>query len=144
MKDMPQIELSVNKFEDRSDYLGLIQSEPEPYQFFNLEKVTNDLESRLSKYFREKKTNFPFTFVLSDIEKTYEREVYSFMAALGDFGGFNDGVILIPAILMSIYTQKLFLQELFGQLRMKSESNPASREKMLKKCSLNQTSFELA
>ena len=141
---MPQIELSVNKFEDRNDYLGLIQFEPEPQQFFNIEKLTYGLETRARKYFKTDQTNYPTMFVLSDIEKTYEREVYSFMAALGDFGGFNDGVILIPAILMSIYSRKMFLQELFGQLRMKSESNPASREKMLKKCSLNQTSFELA
>ena len=58
----------------------------------------------MEKFFENKETNWPTAFILSDIEKNYEREVYSFMAALGDFGGFNDGVILIPAILMSIYS----------------------------------------
>ena len=65
------------------------------------------------------------------------------MAALGDFGGFNDGVILIPAILMSIYSQKMYLQELFSQLRIKNESNTASREKMREKCSIKQSHFAL-
>ena len=65
------------------------------------------------------------------------------MAALGDFGGFNDGVILIPAILMSIYSQKMFSQELFGEIPVKSESNTACREKMREKCSTNLSPFEL-
>ena len=69
-------------------------------------------------------------FSLSDIETVYEREVYSFMAALGDFGGFNDGIILIPAIIMSIYSQKMFLQELFGLLPVKNQSNLKSRDQM--------------
>ena len=43
-------------------------------------------------------------FSLSENKMVYEREVFSFMAALGDFGGFNDGIILIPAIIMSIYS----------------------------------------
>ena len=45
------------------------------------------------------------------------------MAALGDFGGFNDGVLLIPAILMSIYSKKMFSQELFTELPVESEPN---------------------
>ena len=62
----------------------------------------------------------PALISLADIEKTYEREVYSFMAALGDFGGFNDGILLFPAILMSMYSQKMFLKELFALLPVKS------------------------
>ena len=42
----------------------------------------------------------PVVFSLSDVEKTYEREVYTFMELLADFGGFNDGIVLIPAIVM--------------------------------------------
>ena len=61
-------------------------------------------------------------FYLSDLEKTYERQVYSFMALLGDFGGFNDGIALIPAILMSIYSQKMFKRELFSFLPVKKQS----------------------
>ena len=57
---------------------------------------------------------------LADIQKTYEREVYSFIAALGDFGGFNDGIVLIPAILMSFYSYKMFLKEIFALLPVKT------------------------
>ena len=51
----------------------------------------------------------PIVFYLSDLQKTYEREVYTFMEALSDFGGFNDGVIIIPAIFMHIYSYRMYL-----------------------------------
>ena len=40
---------------------------------------------------------------LADKVRTSERESYIFMALLGDFGGFNDGIILLPAFLMTLY-----------------------------------------
>ena len=62
-----------------------------------------DEANRISNLFIDELEN-PVLISLSDIERTYEREVYSFMAALGDFGGFNDGIVLIPAIFMSFYS----------------------------------------
>ena len=47
---------------------------------------------------------------LADIERKSERQVYQIMALLGDFGGFNDGVLLLPALLMSLYNSKMFYQ----------------------------------
>ena len=40
---------------------------------------------------------------LADKVRTSERESYTFMALLSDFGGFNDGIVLLPAILMTLY-----------------------------------------
>ena len=45
---------------------------------------------------------------LADVLRTSERDSYTFMALLGDFGGFNDGISLIPAIIMTLYNQRLF------------------------------------
>ena len=47
-------------------------------------------------------------FRLDEVKRSYEREVYSFMTLLSDFGGFNDGVILLPAILMTMYNAKMY------------------------------------
>ena len=63
------------------------------------------------------------TIDLSDIEITYEREVYAVIVALSDFGGFNDGVVLLPAVLISIYSQKMYLKSLFTRLPIKRSSN---------------------
>ena len=40
---------------------------------------------------------------LSDLLRTSERESYTFFEMLSDFGGFNDGISLLPAILMTFY-----------------------------------------
>ena len=76
------------------------------------------------------------TIELSDIEITYEREVYAMIVGLSDFGGFNDGIILLPAILISIYSQKMYLKSLFTRLPIKRTSNSKenSNEKMKEKC----------
>ena len=41
--------------------------------------------------------------VLADLLRTSERESYTFIELLSDFGGFNDGISLLPAILMTFY-----------------------------------------
>ena len=82
-------------------------------------------------------------FVLSDIKKTFEREVYSFMALLGDFGGFNDGIVFIPAILMSIYSNKMYLMSLFALLPVKRIGNSKIRDEMNDRCSDDQPAFQL-
>ena len=52
------------------------------------------------------------------------------MEALGDFGGFNDGVIIIPAIFMQIYSAKMYLQALFSLLPIKLITISGGRKKM--------------
>ena len=89
----------------------MIQNEPEPVSFFNIEYKGISYSSYYEDVLSLKYTT---TFMLSDVSKTYEREVYSFMEALGDFGGFNDGIVLFPAIFMSIYAEKMFHQNLFS------------------------------
>ena len=56
------------------------------------------------------------------------------MSWLADFGGFNDGVVFLPAILMSIYTNKMFNRALFSLLPVKKKSSSASRDAMAEKC----------
>ena len=66
------------------------------------------------------------------------------MEVLGDFGGFNDGIMLFPAILMSIYSNKMFLQSLFSLLPVKRKKTPIGRDMMNEKCNADQSSFSLA
>ena len=66
------------------------------------------------------------------------------MELLGDFGGFNDGIVIIPAIFMQIYSQKMYLQSLFGLLPVKRRKNSDSRDKLKEKCSQGQSPFSLA
>ena len=46
--------------------------------------------------------------VLSDWVRSNERETYTFLALLSDMGGFNDGISLLPTILMTMYNTRMF------------------------------------
>ena len=63
---------------------------------------------------------------------------------LADFGGFNDGVIFIPAVLMNIYSNKMFLQKLFSLLPVKRKKSSLGRDAMTEKCDSNLSSFTLS
>ena len=53
------------------------------------------------------------------------------MAALGDFGGFNDGIVLIPLVFMQIYSRKMYLQHLFTILPIKRGSHKSKMRKSI-------------
>ena len=66
------------------------------------------------------------------------------MELLGDFGGFNDGVVIIPAIFMQIYSSKMYLQSLFALLPIKQSKISGNRKKMKDKLDQEDSSpFEL-
>ena len=137
-----RIDLSENILIDRSNYFGLIHTEPEAQTFFSVESLIIYGTERFRNR-QEKALGEPIVFTLSDISKTYEREVYTFMEVLGDFGGFNDGIMLFPAIFMSIYSNKMFLQNLFRLLPVKKRTSSSSGAMMRKSFSSNQSPIQL-
>ena len=136
--------MSQNKLIDRNDSFGLIHSEPEPKTFFSVEQSSKDYDDNWAVNGLGDILTSAVVFYLADKSKTYEREVYTFMEMLGDFGGFNDGIMLFPAILMSIYSNKMFLQSLFSKLPVKSKKTSIGRDTMDEKCNGDQSSFSLA
>ena len=65
------------------------------------------------------------------------------MEALSDFGGFNDGVLIIPAIFMQIYSSRMYLQSLFALLPVKQTKISGDRKKMKDKLDQDSSPFEL-
>ena len=47
-------------------------------------------------------------FKLADTRYKYERAPYTFFVLLGDFGGFQGAIIMLPGYLMSLYTSRMF------------------------------------
>ena len=47
-------------------------------------------------------------FTLADTRYKYERAPYTFFILLGDFGGFQGAIIILPGYLMSLYTSRMF------------------------------------
>ena len=82
-----QLSLSPNEFTNKDDYLGFLHNEPDPFQFLSedkFEKIT---------YKASDETKYAFLIVLSKRLNTYERQVYSIFALVGDFGGFNGAIL---------------------------------------------------
>ena len=45
---------------------------------------------------------------LSANKYIYERSVYTFFALLGDVGGFNGAIIILPTFVMAIYSERMY------------------------------------
>ena len=45
---------------------------------------------------------------LSDTKHEYERQVYTVFALIGDIGGFNGAIIMLPTFLMTRYSQCMY------------------------------------
>lgn len=45
---------------------------------------------------------------MSDKVNRLERQVYTFMTFIGDVGGFNGAIIIVPSFFLSIYAGRMF------------------------------------
>lgn len=45
---------------------------------------------------------------LSDTKYESERQVYTFFTMIGDIGGFNSAIIILPAFLMTQYSDRMY------------------------------------
>ena len=61
--------------------------------------------------------------VLSDKFWNIERQRYSMMNVLGDFGGFNDGLVIFPSALMGIYSSYFFTRMVAKEVPVKKRRN---------------------
>ena len=43
---------------------------------------------------------------------------------LSDFGGFNDGLLLLPAVLMAFYAQRMFYADAYTTMPVKRKKRP--------------------
>lgn len=55
---------------------------------------------------------------LSDVRYEHERARYTFLEALSDFGGFNDGVLLLASGLTSSYAALMFSSSFSSKFQM--------------------------
>ena len=59
-------------------------------------------------------------FYLSTNKVVQERQAYTFMELLGDFGGFNDALFFIIGALMSLYSSRMYLASIATELPLPS------------------------
>ena len=88
-------ELGANLFEDFRDKIGFLRTDPVEHDFFQIEK---EIVDKISPY---KRTETRVKIVLSDLLRSQERQVYTFITLMGDVGGFNEAVLIFPTIIMA-------------------------------------------
>ena len=49
---------------------------------------------------------------LSEVKNIKERQAYTILSLLGDFGGFNDAIFSVFGLIMSFYSERMFQREL--------------------------------
>ena len=117
------ISLSPNSFEDSHDWLGF-QSEDVAAQDF----LTIDSEQHIYELQTTQKegdvqfasVNLPapssqLTIQLSDTRNFYARSKYTLFILLGDFGGFNGAIVMLPSFLISFYAPISFSRSLISK-----------------------------
>ena len=135
-------ELSPWKFEDKNDQVGILDLDPEIHNYLALERTTEvanliDMNWVAEIELNERSATMATTalraslkFQLADVMRGNERESYSFITLLSDFGGFNDGVTLLPALLMTWYNAKMFSSVQFTIFPIKRKSRPKGMNKL--------------
>ena len=64
---------------------------------------------------------FSINVRLHNIERVYERQSYTFMMMVGDIGGFNGAVIVIPTLFMSYYNSLMYQYEVTSEIPIKKK-----------------------
>lgn len=62
--------------------------------------------------------------MLSDTLYQSERQVYTLFTLIGDVGGFNAAVIILPAYLLSIYSDKMYKASIQKEIPVRSANKP--------------------
>ena len=88
--------LALNEYTDKSDSFGFLSSDREPYSFMSVESLEKHVDDS-----PDTQPHIQILLELADIRYESERQVYTFFAMIGDIGGFNGAIIILPAFLMA-------------------------------------------
>ena len=114
--------LSVNKFYDYSDQVGLFEQDFEPYTYLTID--TRDKE-KVPKTSEDDIPTLVIEFMLSEQFSERERTAYTFMTLIGDIGGFNGAIIIFPGLFMNWYSSKMFDAAIASEIPSKKKNKRA-------------------
>lgn len=87
--------------------VGFLEEEAEPKTFLSIDSIEkvyiNEPEGDLKDY-----PTFEATFKLNTRKRYYERNAYTFLELLGDFGGFNDALFMLVGLVSSFYGAQMY------------------------------------
>ena len=112
--------LAINEFTNNDDSLGFLSSENDPYTFMSVESFEKTIEDQ-DDYL----PNIEFRLELADTLHESERQVYTVFTMIGDIGGFNGAIIILPSFLMAQYSGAMYTSAI-------QEEIPSRKQKKIK------------
>ena len=67
-----------------------------------------DSEKKIETENIENEAEIIVEMVLSKHKYTYERSVYTIFTLIGDIGGFNGAIVILPTLLMAMYSERMY------------------------------------
>ena len=111
--------LAVNEFEDHTNKVGFIKQDPDEYSFLQISK-----SSSKEIVPTEKRPVFISLVInLDDKIIKMEREAYTLFTMIGDVGGFNGAIIILPAYIMSFYSERMFRSTLAKEVPVRKKKH---------------------
>ena len=97
----------------------MIPQEADEISYFTEEKVTESVvpKYQTSDFGDGNKVVLPgfnIEIKMSQRANAYERSAYTLLALLGDIGGFNGAIIILPTYLMSFYTPRMYQASVYS------------------------------
>ena len=118
------MKLTLNEFIGKDDYVGLrFIGESEPQVFLSIDSI---VESSVPQKYTDKPTSLDIRISLSNRKNSLERQVYSIFTLVGDVGGFNGAIVIIPTYLMSFYSLRMFNASLLEELPVSKKKKKTS------------------
>ena len=103
-----QYKLAPNEFSDKNQFIGLFSGVDRLLNFFTVEgKESTQVDGYIGVY---------IDFKLASIQRLHRRKFYTLFELLGDFGGFNEAVFLLPKIFMVAYAQAIYQSTIFSEI----------------------------
>ena len=105
-----QIQLSQNEYVNNNDAVGFLTSEADPITFLTYELQKEAEKEKLGPF------GVTVTVALSNLKYQYERNVYTFFSLIGDVGGFNGAIVILPTLVITIYSEKMYKGDITEQI----------------------------
>ena len=94
--------LAQNELVNKDDYIGFLSGDPETISYLSVDSQKESVEDIDSE------VGISIQMMLSTNKYVYERSVYTFFTLIGDVGGFNGAIIILPTFLMAIYSERMY------------------------------------
>ena len=107
--------------------IGFLDPEPSTVKYFSLSDAVSESTPQVKK--SKSPIKVEVVLNLSDKEQIYERSAYNMFTLIGDIGGFNGAITILPSYFMSIYSSQMFKMALSQDFKVHKSAKRSKKKK---------------